>query len=121
MIKESHLLDSLNDIFKKSWIDELLLMSLFIVIIEQCAQNSLQKSTNLWDAYYLIGLFCYALVGWILHYAYNNYKMSKINVIWSCMSIIIAVLLGYILYNDSIDIYKIFAIIFAILAIVCMQ
>lgn len=121
MLTEHHLLDSLNEYFKKSWADELILMGLLIVIIEQCAQNSLQKSVHLWDLYYIIGLGCYILVGWVLHYAYNNYPTSKINVIWSCMSIITAVLLGYTLYDETFSVYKIFAVIFAILAILCIQ
>jgi multidrug transporter EmrE-like cation transporter len=121
MLYEHHLLDSINEYFKKSWMDELILMTLLIVIIEQCAQNSLQKSTNLWDLYYILGLVCYILVGWVLHYAYNNYPTSKINVIWSCSSIILSILLGYILYNDTFSVYKIFAIIFSILAILCIQ
>ena len=37
------------------------------------------------------------------------------------MSIITAVLLGYILYDEKLGIYKIFAIIFSILAILCIQ
>lgn len=121
MLTEHHLLDSINEYFKKSWADELILMALLIVIIEQCAQKSLQNSVHLWDFYYILGLFCYILVGWVLHYSYNNYPTSKINVVWSCMSIITAVLLGYALYNDTIDIYKIFAVTFAILAILCVQ
>jgi multidrug transporter EmrE-like cation transporter len=121
MLNEHHLLDSINEYFKKSYIDELILMALLIVIIEQCAQNSLQKSSHLWDYYYIIGLVCYVLVGWTLHYSYNNYSTSKINVAWSCMSIITAVVLGYFLYDETFDIYKIFAVIFAILAILCIQ
>lgn len=121
MVNENHLLDSINEYFKKSWMDELILMALLIVIIEQCAQNSLKQSTNLYDFYYILGLFCYVLVGWILHYAYHEYSVAKINVIWSCMSIIIAVSLGYLLYNENINIYKIFSVVFAILAILCIQ
>lgn len=121
MLTENHLLDSLNEYFKKSWIDELILMALLVVIIEQLAQNSLRQSNYLWDLYYILGLLSYVLVGWVLHYSYNNYSSSKINIIWSCMSIITAVLLGYILYDEKLGIYKIFAIIFAILAILCAQ
>ena len=121
MLTEHHLLDSINEYFKKSYMDELILMALLVVIIEQCAQNSLRQSTHLWDFYYIIGLICYVLVGWVLHYSYNNYNSSKINVIWSCMSIITAVLLGYTLYDEKFSIYKIFAIIFSILAILCIQ
>jgi multidrug transporter EmrE-like cation transporter len=121
MLNEHHLLDSINEYFKKSWIDEVLLMALLIVMIEQLAQRSLQNSTHLWDINYILGLVCYVLVGWVLHYSYNQYSTSKINVIWSCSSIIISILLGYTLYNESFNVYKIFAIIFAILAILCIQ
>lgn len=48
MLTEHHLLDSINEYFKKSYIDELILMALLVVIIEQCAQNSLRQSTVLY-------------------------------------------------------------------------
>lgn len=121
MLNEHHLLDSINEYFKKSWMDEVLLMALLIVIVEQLAQRSLQKSTHLWDIDYILGLLCYMLVGWVLHYSYNQYSISKINVVWSCSSIIISILLGYTLYDETFSIYKIFAIIFSILAILCIQ
>ena len=121
MASENQLLDSINEYFKKSWLDEIILMALLIVIIEQCAQNSLKQSTKLYDFCYILGLFCYVLLGWILHYAYHQYPVGKINVTWSCMSIIIAVSLGYFLYNENITIYNIFALVFAILAILCIQ
>jgi len=116
MFKE--LLDRLHDWADKSIVDELLIFAVLIAIIETCAQNTLKTANN--GTYkFIIGLIIYSMVGYVLHYTYQNFPLSKVNVIWSCLSIIIATFLGYIIYNESMNTLKILAVILALSAVFC--
>lgn len=114
------LLHKINEYFKKSIVDELLVFALIIAIIEQFAQNTLKKSKST-DSLYFLGIILYIMVGWILHFAYQNFNMSKLNVIWSCITIVASITLGYILYGETISIKKMLGALLAILAIWCVN
>lgn len=116
----------MNDIISKikNWmnnsiVDEILLLALLIAFIESCAQNTIKTSDH-GTFKFILGLLIYMLVGYILHYAYSKFPMSKINVIWSCVSIIVATLLGYWLYDEPINHWIIFSVLFAISAVYCV-
>jgi multidrug transporter EmrE-like cation transporter len=70
---------------------------------------------------YVLGISFYIMVGWVLHYAYNNYAMSKVNVVWSCVSIITAIILGYLVYDEGIDFLKVIGLLLALSAIWCVM
>ena len=74
------------------------------------------KKPNYID-FFLLGLTFYMLVGYVLHYAYHKVSLSKLNITWSCMSIILAVIIGYYIYDEPLDTHNIIAVILAILAI----
>ena len=116
MLKE--ILDRIHDWADKSIVDELLVFAILIAFVETCAQNTL-KNTGDDDHKYMIGLLIYALVGYLLHYTYKNFPLSKINVIWSCFSIIIATSLGYLIYNENLNSLKILSVILALGAVYC--
>jgi multidrug transporter EmrE-like cation transporter len=116
----------MNDIVTKikNWmdnsiVDEVLLLALLIAFIESCAQNTIKTSDH-GTFQFILGLLIYMLVGYILHYAYSKFPMSQINVVWSCVSIIVATLLGYWLYDEPINHWIIFSVLFAILAVYCV-
>lgn len=109
----------IKDWMKNSIVDEIILIAIFIALIEICAQNTI-KTSDAGTLKFILGLFIYMLVGYILHYAYSRFPMSKINTIWSCLSIISAILLGYLLYDEEINSWLLFAIFFAIIAILCV-
>lgn len=98
-----------------SMIDELLYIIFLLVIVETIAQNSLKNGKN-GSIKFFLGLTFYLVIGYLLHYAYSNFPLSKVNVMWSCGSIIIATLLGYTLYQESYNIKSFFAVIFALTA-----
>jgi multidrug transporter EmrE-like cation transporter len=102
-----------------SIVDEILLLALLIAFVETCAQNTIKTSEHS-TFQFILGLLIYMLVGYILHYAYSKFPMSKVNVIWSCMSIITATLIGYWLYNEPMNHWIIFSVLFAILAVYCV-
>jgi multidrug transporter EmrE-like cation transporter len=96
---------------KESVIDEILIFAALIAFIETFAQNKLRGDSV------LIGLIFYALVGYVLHFAYHKFPLGKMNVIWSSISIILATALGYVLYNEPLNSWKILSLISALFAI----
>ena len=93
---------------------EFLLIISGIVLAESIAQNNLKA-----DCFnrMLIGMLFYVLVGYFLYIGYQKYPLNKINVTWSCMSIIIATMLGYFLYEETINGNSVIAVILALFAV----
>lgn len=106
---------------KNEEITSMILISIVITVIEQIAQFSLKKSNKIFDTYYINGIVFYILVAVVFHYIYNNYNANKVNIVWACISIILAVFLGYLIEDEKITFNKILAVIFAILAIFFVQ
>lgn len=119
MYKMSNIIVSIQNWMKNSIVDEIILMALFIALIESCAQNTI-KTSDAGTLKFICGLSIYMIVGYILHYAYSRYPMSRINTIWSCLSIISATILGYLLYDEPMNSWLLFAIFFSIIAILCV-
>lgn len=90
---------------------DIVIYSVILSFLESFAQTNL-KSGNL-----LIGIIGYMLVAYSLYYLYTRFKLSSFNIIWSSVSIVSAALIGYVLYKEDVNIYKKFAILFALIAI----
>lgn len=99
---------------KKSIIDEVILIAIIIAICETIAQNFIKYNN---DITMFFGLTFYILVGFLLHHAYSNYKLSKVNVVWSCLSIIIATGLGYFIYDEHMNVNNFISVIAALISI----
>lgn len=112
------LLDKIHDWADKSIVDELLVFAVLIALVETCAQNTL-KNADSGSYKIIIGLLIYIMVGYVLHYTYKNFPLSKVNVIWSCLSIIIATSLGYIIYNENFNTLKLLSVLLALGAVFC--
>jgi multidrug transporter EmrE-like cation transporter len=115
----SNIISSIQNWMENSIVDEILLIALFIALVESCAQNTI-KTSDTGTFKFIFGLSIYMIVGYILHYAYSKFPMSRVNTIWSCLSIISATLLGYLLYDEPMNYWLLFAIFFAIIAILCV-
>ncbi len=90
---------------------EIIQSSLFISLLESFSQINL-KNDNI-----VLGVFGYSILAYFLYYIYKNIELSTFNITWSSISIILATIMGYFLYKESITDYKILSIISAILAI----
>lgn len=99
----------------ESVIDEILVIVILIAIIEAVAQNTIKQSSE--SLHLMFGLSAYVMVGYLLHYAYHKFPLSKFNVMWSALSIVFATTFGYLLYDEPMSSKSIFAVIFALLAI----
>lgn len=102
---------------KNEDLQSMIYISIVISIVEQIGQYLLKKSKTNFDYFYINGIIFYIIVAMLFHYIYNNYNANKVIVIWSCVSILLAVILGSLYENEEITIYKIIAVFFAILAI----
>jgi multidrug transporter EmrE-like cation transporter len=111
-------IQQIKEYMDNSIVDEILLLALFIAIVETIAQNNIKNSEHK-SLKFMLGLGFYMILGYILHYAYHKYPLSKINVIWSCVSIIFAMILGYSLYDEPFNHWSGIAIILALGAIMC--
>lgn len=106
-----NILDKLYKWSKESVVDEILIFAALIALVETYAQTNLKGDTL------MVGLIFYSMLGYILHFAYHKFPLSKMNVTWSSISIIIATALGYILYQEPLDKWKILSVVSALFAI----
>lgn len=112
-------LHKLSHWMKNSIVDEVIIIAILLAIVESFAQNTLKTSEH-FSIKFILGLSIYMFVGYILHYGYDKFPLGKMNTLWSCVSIIFGVSVGYILYNETINHWTFLAIFFAILAILCI-
>lgn len=75
------------------------------------------SQANLKNDKFTVGLIGYFCVAYILYQAYHYEGMGHMNLVWSCTSIIVCYIIGYVFYKESINKYTILAILLAILAI----
>ena len=92
--------------------------AVIICLFEACAQNSLKQSVkHKSDGIFVAGLVFYMGVGYLLHKAYHKIGLGQMNLVWSCMSIIVALSAGYLLYDEPFNRYTLLAVLFALAAI----
>lgn len=110
-------LKKIQEWMEKSIIDDIIIIVLLIAIVESIAQNRIKLSNNDDSGTFILGLLAYVIVGYLLHYAYHKYPLSKVNVMWSCLSIVLAAALGYTLYDEPLNGKLLLAVFFSLLAI----
>jgi multidrug transporter EmrE-like cation transporter len=112
-----NLFEKLKTWSEQSIIDEVIIIALIIAVCETIAQNLIKTSESNSKITMFFGLTFYIIVGFLLHHAYNNYAISKVNVIWSSISIIVATMLGYFIYKEHMTPYNFLSVIAATLAV----
>ncbi len=115
-----NILDKITAWAENSYVDEVLILALIIVLIETFAQINI-KSSEIGTYKFIIGLLFYTILGFVLHYSYHKFDLGKINVIWSCCSIIIALTIGYLLYDEVMSTNKIISALLALSAIIVLS
>lgn len=104
-----------NDRF---WI--VILFGLAIASLECIAQINLKYYSIHKHTFCLItGLLFYLLVSLTLMNSYKYEGLGHMNLVWSCMSIIFALSVGTLIFNENFNKYTVLAISFALLAIYC--
>jgi multidrug transporter EmrE-like cation transporter len=114
----NNIIESIQNWMEHSIVDEIILIAILIALVESFAQNTIKASEHS-SLLFIFGLIIYSIVGYLLHYAYHKFPLGKINVIWSCISILLAIGAGYFIYDEHIDSWAILAAICAISAVYC--
>jgi len=101
---------------EKFWI---VLGFIFIIALaEACGQFSLKQGNGKGDKKYLVlGIFFYSFVCYFLFRSYSYEGLAHVNLMWSCLSIVIAYISGIIFFNEVCNRYTILAIGLALTAI----
>ena len=91
-----------------------------IAALEACGQTCIKKARltkeNVWKWIIIGGLF-YMGVVLLLFMCYKYGGVGHVNLMWSCLSIILAISVGYFLFNEPFNHYTIMAICTAALTI----
>lgn len=111
------ILQSLKEWSHKSIIDEVLIIAIIIAICEALAQNFIKNSESNDNIKMFFGLTFYIIVGFLLHHAYTNYSLSKVNIVWSSISIVLATMLGYFIYHEQMTTNNFISVFAAVIAI----
>lgn len=104
----------------ESQLGVVVVFAICIAFFEAIAQNSLKYYSGHEDCNHLImcvGIVGYIMVALMLLTSYNFVAMSKMNLIWSCISIITACTLGHFFFDEIFDIHTIGSISLALAAI----
>lgn len=89
-----------------------------ITIVEACAQTSLKMARARKIVLLVpLGILFYATVATLLYFCYRYEGLGHVNLVWSCASIIIAILIGCILFNEPHNRYTYIAVVLAFGAI----
>ncbi len=89
-----------------------------ITVAEACAQATL-KTARARKMPYLVplGILFYTAVATLLYFCYKYEGLGHVNLVWSCASIVIAILIGCIVFNEPHNRYTYIAILLAFSAI----
>jgi multidrug transporter EmrE-like cation transporter len=92
----------------------IILISLFECIAQGCLKQFFKNSKL-----YLFGLgvICYGAVCYLLVRSYHFKNMGIVNCIWSGISILFIVSIGYTFFNETIDIQDVLGILLIIVGI----
>jgi multidrug transporter EmrE-like cation transporter len=111
-----HILEKIRNWTKESIVDEILIFALIVALVESIAQNTIKTSDH-GSTWFIVGLCVYAGVGYLLHYLYHEFPLGKMNTVWSCISIILGITIGRVLYNEPVTQNTMIGAGFAMLAI----
>lgn len=102
---------------KQKFIKTIQLVAL-IAIIETITQINLKNGTFKDNKTYLLyGMIGYCFIAYVLWINFTFDGMGQVNLLWNCMTTITAFVAGYIIFNESMNRYTYYSIMFAVLAI----
>jgi multidrug transporter EmrE-like cation transporter len=97
----------------------LITLVIFISILEICGQTCIRKFRDNGQRHFIIlGIALYLAVVLLLFHSYRYHGMGIVNLLWSCLSIIMAIVVGHFIFNEDFNHYMAIAIVLAFGAIV---
>jgi multidrug transporter EmrE-like cation transporter len=111
----------IDPLLPSSKIGILVTFAICIAFFEAIAQNSLkyysENAESCSDMIICVGVVGYIMVALLLLTSYNYVAMSKMNLMWSCISIVAACALGNIIHHEDFDGYTASSVSLALLSI----
>lgn len=90
-----------------------------ISIFEICGQTCIRKYRDNGRIHFIIfGIIMYLTVVALLFHSYRFHGMGIVNLLWSCLSIILAIVVGHFVFKESFNHYMAIALVFAFAAVV---
>jgi multidrug transporter EmrE-like cation transporter len=97
------------------------LIIMLIVICEMTAQSCIKQSEQQ-SVLFFIAIVLYATICYLLFLCYmNRGKLGQVNMMWSSISIVSGILVGYFIFGESVSMNRIIAISLAIGAVYFAQ
>lgn len=90
-----------------------------ISILEICGQTCIRKYREDGRIHFIIfGITLYLIVVALLFHSYRYHGMGIVNLLWSCLSIIMAIIVGHFVFNEAFNHYMAMAVVLAFSAVV---
>jgi multidrug transporter EmrE-like cation transporter len=97
-------------------LNNLLVLILLISTVECIAQGCLKTFFANSQVYlFIISVICYVIVCYLLVQSYHFKSMGLVNCVWSGMSVLFILMIGYFIFSESINIRDISGVILIII------
>jgi drug/metabolite transporter (DMT)-like permease len=107
----------MNDNFSK-----VINLILIIAVIETLSLICLKEGEiNKKNHFIICGFLGYVIVTYVLCKTLNFEGIGQVNLVWNCMTIFTAFIAGHLLFNEKVNKYTFYAIVFAVIAIYLAQ
>lgn len=98
-------------------------MNLYFIVLcvslfEALAQSSVHYANIKKNKLYIgVGIFCYIIVSFLIYKAYDFKGVGTVNAIWSGMSIVLMISIGYFVFKEKITKMECLGILFILFGI----
>ena len=90
-----------------------------ISLLEICGQTCIRKYRQEGQTHFIIfGVSLYLIVIALLFHSYKYHGMGIVNLLWSCLSIVMAILVGCFVFHETFNHYMAIAVAFALTAVI---
>ncbi len=89
-----------------------LIFAITIAALEACAQYNLKKNSSSFRV--AMGVALYSAVALVLWKSYSHENIGHMNLMWNCLSTIIAFTSGYLFFSEKFNAYTCAAITLAL-------
>ena len=95
---------------------------LIIAIVETLSLICLKEGEiNNKRHFILCGILGYIIVAYVLCKTLTFEGIGQVNLVWNCVTILTAFIAGHLIFNEKVNKYTFYAIVFAIIAIYLAQ
>ena len=95
---------------------------LIIAIVETLSLICLKEGEiNKKSHFILCGILGYIIVAYVLCKTLTFEGIGQVNLVWNCVTILTAFIAGHFLFNEKVNKYTFYAIVFALIAIYLAQ